>query len=525
MSLILRTTKGSPITNEELDGNFVFLDQQILQLDASLTLLADTTIPEAFDGVQLQLNQRQPINAKLTSLSGVATAGLLCINGDTVTPRQIVAGSANISISNADGIAGNPTIDITPLVVTTTGSQTITNKVISGAQNSLVNIPLSSAVAGVLSVANGGTGGATASAARTSLGVIRDPLVSGIIVRTSTDGSAARSIAVQGVGLSVANSNGALGNPTITINSTSSAVPNTVVARDGSGNFSAGTITAFLQGTAANANAVLNGVYTTGSYANPSWITSLAGSKVTSIPNSSLQNSTIQINGTPVALGGSINVPVDYLPNTPNSTPNTLVARNGSGNFSANEVTASVFRGTLIGNVQGNVAGNVIGSASLNVLKTGDVMTGPLQLSGMPTNPLHAASKQYVDTVVGVGAKVLGYATFTGLGTVTASLNITAVTRLSNGYYRIFFAPQIQASGIVPILSQHSRGGPNISGTAAFYTQTARVAAVTSTYADVEVYEQLFYSFDGGSDDNLEVTRFYHYAANAWTPISIAFVR
>jgi hypothetical protein len=51
----------------------------------------------------------------------------------------------------------------------------------------------------------------------------------------------------------------------------------TIVLRDGSGNFSAGTITAALSG---NASTVTNGVVTTGSYSDPAWITGLAGSKI-----------------------------------------------------------------------------------------------------------------------------------------------------------------------------------------------------------------------------------------------------
>jgi hypothetical protein len=72
-----------------------------------------------------------------------------------------------------------------------------------------------------------------------------------------------------------------------------------------------------------NADTVTNGVYTNGSYANPSWITSLAGSKVTnavlttdtgtvtntmlagSIANAKLSNSSITVNGTAIALGAS----------------------------------------------------------------------------------------------------------------------------------------------------------------------------------------------------------------------------
>ncbi len=53
---------------------------------------------------------------------------------------------------------------------------------------------------------------------------------------------------------------------------------------------------------------------------------------------------------------------------------------------------------TLIGNVQGNVTGNLTGSASNNVLKVGDTMTGQLTLpSSDPTNDNHATRKSYVD--------------------------------------------------------------------------------------------------------------------------------
>ena len=79
----------------------------------------------------------------------------------------------------------------------------------------------------------------------------------------------------------------------------------TVVNRDTSGNFSANIITASLNG---NASTVTNGIYSSGSYSNPAWITALAGSKITSMPNSSLANSAITINGVAVSLGGSISI-------------------------------------------------------------------------------------------------------------------------------------------------------------------------------------------------------------------------
>ena len=68
-----------------------------------------------------------------------------------------------------------------------------------------------------------------------------------------------------------------------------------------------GNVTGNISG---NAGTVTNGVYTTSSYYNPSWITALNGSKIYSIPNASLQNSNITINGTSIPLGGSASIAV-----------------------------------------------------------------------------------------------------------------------------------------------------------------------------------------------------------------------
>lgn len=54
------------------------------------------------------------------------------------------------------------------------------------------------------------------------------------------------------------------------------------------------------------------------------------------------------------------------------NTAGTIVARDGSGNFSASTITA---------NLTGNVTGNVTGSSSFNVLKSGDSMTGTLNIT------------------------------------------------------------------------------------------------------------------------------------------------
>lgn len=66
-----------------------------------------------------------------------------------------------------------------------------------------------------------------------------------------------------------------------------------------------GSDATFTGNVIGNATTVTNGIYTTQQYNNPNWITGLLGSKVTQIPNSSLMNSSVTINGTTVNLGES----------------------------------------------------------------------------------------------------------------------------------------------------------------------------------------------------------------------------
>jgi glycine rich protein len=138
-------------------------------------------------------------------------------------------------------------------------------------------------------------------------------------------------------------SSGGTGGPTPQV---SAATPNTLVLRDGSGNFSANIITASLAGNAAT---VTSGVLNTGAYANPPWIISLAASKLTgtiTIPVSSnipwsqitgaptiptnvsqLTNDSRYIIASSTITGASGSV----TGQTPSPTPGTVVVRDSNG--------------------------------------------------------------------------------------------------------------------------------------------------------------------------------------------------
>lgn len=70
------------------------------------------------DGVtsalQTQLDGKQPLDNDLTAIAALATTGLIVRDGTgSAVTRSIAAGSSKVSVTNADGFLGNPTVDIT----------------------------------------------------------------------------------------------------------------------------------------------------------------------------------------------------------------------------------------------------------------------------------------------------------------------------------------------------------------------------------------------------------------------------
>ena len=63
--------------------------------------------------IQTQINNKQPLDATLTSLAAYNTNGLLTQTAaDTFAGRTLTAGSSKITITNGNGVSGNPTVDV-----------------------------------------------------------------------------------------------------------------------------------------------------------------------------------------------------------------------------------------------------------------------------------------------------------------------------------------------------------------------------------------------------------------------------
>lgn len=153
----------------------------------------------------------------------------------------------------------------------------------------------SSWVAKVLALAGGGTGATDAAGVRTNLGL--GSLATQNSNAVSITGGAISGLASLGVsgtvtaGLFSGSGASLTSIPNSATTATNLNTPSAIVARDASGNFSAGTISANITG---NAGTVTNGLYSTGSYSDPAWLTSLSGAKI----SGTVANATTAVNFT-----------------------------------------------------------------------------------------------------------------------------------------------------------------------------------------------------------------------------------
>lgn len=169
-----------------------------------------------------------------------------------------------------------------------------------------------------------------------------------------------------------------------------SSSANTIVARDVLGNFSAGTISANLignvtgnlNGNATTATSAITATNFTGSLSGN--VTGTQGATVVAFVGS---QSASNIVGATIAANAA----------TSSNTANAIVKRDASGNFNTGTITA-----------------NLTGAASLNVLKTGDTMTGVLTL---PNGSVSAPSLNFTGSTTSGISLVDGSLSFDTTGT------------------------------------------------------------------------------------------------------------
>ena len=231
-SLTLRSTKGSPLTNAEVDANFTNLNTQIAlgQTAASYTA-AD-------------------VLAKLLTVDGVGSG---------------------LDADKLDGLASSTThVASTSTIVARDTSGNFSATTITA--NLTGTASLASALTGTLAIAGGGTGAVDAAAARTNLGLVIGSDIQpfsnnltalaavtthGFFVKDSAGTALTRSIAA-GTNITVTNGDGVAGNPTVNGSTTPTVDYIVKQGANGSGDI----------GQSANRFAIIYGTSTSARYAD-----------------------------------------------------------------------------------------------------------------------------------------------------------------------------------------------------------------------------------------------------------------
>ncbi|MCH9838576.1 hypothetical protein K0U83_23135, partial [bacterium] len=316
--------------------------------------------------------------------SGVITFGTTNITFAQISSAQIYSAGTGLSLSG------------TTFSITNTGT--------AGTYGSASSVPVITTnaqgqVTGVTPTAIAISGAAVSGNISGQAGSVANALTAGTYLTSggTFDGSAARTFAVDATDANTASK---------------------VVARDASGNFSAGTITATLSGAATSATTATNLAggaanriaYQTGSGATSFAVAPSASNQVLNWNGSAFTWSAGTISG--VALGSNLNTltfgtyltgtsyngssAVTIATNATNAnTASTLVARDGSGNFSAGTITAA-----LSGNA--TTSSSTTGNAA--TVTNGVYTTGAQSIAGVKTfsdNPIFSGGTIQVGSSAG----------------------------------------------------------------------------------------------------------------------------
>jgi hypothetical protein len=279
-----------------------------------------------------------------------------------------------------------------------------------------------------------------------------------VALGTDTTGNYVAAGAVSGTGLSGSSSSEG-GTFTVTSNATALNTVSAIVARDGSGNFAAGTVTAALSGNATTATALATGrtigmtgdvVWTSASFDGSGNVTGTATIQANSVAlgTDTTGNyvavgavSGTGLSGSSSSEGGTFTVTSNA---TNANTASAIVARDGSGNFAAGTITAA-----LTGNAStattlqtARTIGGVSFNGAANINLPGVNTTGNQNTSGSSASCTgNAATATVLQT-----ARTIGGVSFNGSANINLPGVNTAGTQNTSGTSAISTAATVTTS-------------------------------------------------------------------------------
>jgi hypothetical protein len=188
----------------------------------------------------------------LGAIEALSTVGALHRTAsETWALRTLTGPAAGVTVSNGDGVAGNPTINL----INDLGAieALSTNGILSRTATDTWAIRTLQAPAAGIAITNpGGVAGDPTFALANDLGAIETLNTNAILVRTGTDTWAARTLTAPAAGLTITNPAGTAGNPTFAFANDLAAVEalagTGVVQRTGTDTWSVGTTITVAQG-------------------------------------------------------------------------------------------------------------------------------------------------------------------------------------------------------------------------------------------------------------------------------------
>jgi len=249
-------------TNKAENGDYVV--QQVGNAGTPFILKRVSTIDESSEVPGSYFYVYDGSTLKGTGwVMGVDVPMTFAIGTDPIYINQF-SGQGNIIAGDGMTLTGNTlavtTVSSTRIVVNSDAIDLATTGVVAGTYTKLAVDSYGRATAGSNPTTLAGYGIADGQLLNANLTSLSGVSTFGIVVRDNANNMSTKEIVTSGVGITVANGNGAAtGNITVTSNATSANTASAIVARDTSGNFSANVITAALAGNADTATTLATG--------------------------------------------------------------------------------------------------------------------------------------------------------------------------------------------------------------------------------------------------------------------------
>ncbi len=347
------------------------------------TLTANRAV--ATDG-STQLVSSATTATELGFLSGVTSSVQTQIDSKVAKAGDTMTGALQLPA----GSAAAPSLRFTGSTTTGLSAQTVNTLSLDTSGIERMTISSSGTVA-ILDTANGfGTPGVVHNDASGNLS-------STLIVNADVDPAAA----IVDTKLATISTAGKVANSATTATSANTA--NTIVARDSSGNFSAGTITASLTGSASN-NVLKAGDTMTGALQLPAGTAALPSLKFTGSTTTGLSAATANTLSLDTNGAERMSISPAGLVTITGLNSAGVVHTDGTGALSTSQVVNADIANATITNAK-LAAISSTDTANFIVVRdgSGNFATNMITLDGTTTNPTDAATKAYVDSVAGLG--------------------------------------------------------------------------------------------------------------------------